>query len=114
MRKARFTEHQIIAVLKSVKVLQTSQSIVIPEPSFTAITDVQTPFARCAGSLPPAPAACEFSGHIMSRKFAGKFKHLSPSLPHIRLKPHSFAAYHLRLKSYPSDNDALLRRRWPL
>lgn len=86
MRYVCITRHNTLIITPktgpaTVAVLQTSPSIVIPEPSFTAITDVQTPFAGCAGSLPPAPAACEYSGHSMPGIFSGKLKTPSRWLP---------------------------------
>lgn len=64
MRYVCITRHNTLIITPktgpaTVAVLQTSPSDVIPESSFTAITGVQMPFAGCAGSLPPAPAAWE-------------------------------------------------------
>ena len=43
-------------------------------------------FAGCAGSLPLAPAACEFSGHRVPGKFAGKLPPLLLCLPQYKVK----------------------------
>ena len=89
MRYVRTTRHNTLIITPktgpaTVAVLQTSPSAA--KQPFTAITGIKTPFAGCAGSLPPAPAACKFPGHSMPGKLSGKLKHPSLWRPRYQIK----------------------------